>query len=324
MSYWFTVLTFTAINVLLAYSVYASYMTGQVSIGQAAFFGIGAYTAASLTSLVGTDLATAVLVGGLAGMVASLFVGIPTLRLKGYYLTIATVAFAEATRVVLHNLRYGRPRPTGAVGDTWQGPDGPVGFRHINYLNEHGISTLDYMLIVWCVVLAVIVLFVVIERSRLGRIFRIIEEDQIVAKAIGINVATMKVAAFALGGLLAGVGGGLYAHLMTFIAGDDFKIHLSVLVLAYVVIGGGQTMWGPLLGATIFTILPEVSRPLKDFRLEIFGLLMLLVMLFRPTGLISAANIRHWALGRRLRALAERARSCLERRPLPRERPAPD
>jgi branched-chain amino acid transport system permease protein len=314
MSYWFTVLTFTGINVLLAYSVYASYMTGQVSIGQAAFFGIGAYVAASLTVLGGYDLTTAVLAGGLAGMIASLFVGIPTLRLKGYYLTIATVAFAEATRVVLHNLRYGRPKPTGAVGDTWQGPDGPVGFRHINYLNEHGISTFDYMIIVWCVVALVLIAFVVIERSRLGRVLRIIEEDQIVAKAIGINVAAMKVGAFAFGGLIAGIGGGLYAHLMTFITGDDFKIHLSVMALAYVVIGGGQTLWGPLLGAVIFTILPEASRPLKDFRLELFGLLMLAVMLFRPTGIISAGNVRKWALGRRLQGGIERLRLPLTRR----------
>lgn len=314
MSYWFTVFTFTGINVLLAYSVYASYMTGQVSIGQAAFFGIGAYVAASLTVLSGFDLATAVLAGGLAGMLASLFVGIPTLRLKGYYLTIATVAFAEATRVVLHNLRYGRPKPTGAVGDTWQGPDGPVGFRHINYLNEHGISTFDYMIIVWCVVALAFIAFMVIERSRLGRVLRIIEEDQIVAKAIGVNVAAMKVGAFAFGGFIAGIGGGLYAHLMTFITGDDFKIHLSVMALAYVVIGGGQTLWGPLLGAIIFTILPEASRPLKDFRLELFGLLMLGVMLFRPTGIISAANVRKWAIGRRLRDGIERLRLPLTRR----------
>jgi branched-chain amino acid transport system permease protein len=309
MSYWYTVWTFTGINVLLAYSVYASYMTGQVSIGQAAFFGIGAYAAASLTVLGGAHLFVAVLAGGVAGMVASLFVGVPTLRLKGYYLTVATVAFAEATRVVLHNLRYGKPRPTGAVGDTWQGPDGPVGFRHINYLNEHNISTFEYMAIVWCVVLAVVVVFAFLERSRLGRVLRIIEEDQIVAKSIGINVATMKVGAFAFGGLLAGIAGGLYAHLMTFIAGDDFRIHLSALVLAYVVIGGGQTMWGPLVGAVIFTLLPEVSRPVKDFRLELFGGLMVAVMLFRPAGMISAANVRAWAVGRRLREFRERLRA---------------
>jgi len=306
MSYWYTVLTFTGINVLLAYSVYASYMTGQVSLGQSAFFGIGAYTAATLTVLSGANLFVAVIAGGAAGMIASLFVGVPTLRLRGYYLTVATVAFAEAIRVVLHNFRFGKPRE-GAAGDTWQGPDGPVGFRHISYLNEHNIGTFEYMSIVWCVVLVVVVVFAILERSRLGRVLRIIEEDQIVAKSIGINVSFMKVGAFAFGGFLAGIGGGLYAHLMTFISGDDFKIYLSALVLAYVVIGGGQTMWGPLVGAVIFTLLPEVSRPVKEFRLELFGILMIAVMLFRPAGMISAANVRKWAVGRRLRALLDRS-----------------
>jgi branched-chain amino acid transport system permease protein len=291
-AYWFTIAALTGINVILAYSVYASFMSGQVSIGQAAFFGVGAFVAASLTVLQGFHLAPAILAGGLAGAVLSLFVGIPTLRLKGYHFTIATVAFAEAVRVILHNLRYGRPRTTGAVGDQWLGPDGPVGFRHINYLNENGIFPGHYAAIVWCIVLLVMCAFFVIERSRVARVLRTIEEDEIVARSIGIPVATYKVAAFAWGGFLAGVAGGFYAHLLTFISGNDFIIHLSVIALAYVVIGGGQTMWGPLLGAAIFTILPETLRPIQEFRLELFGLLMLLVMLFRPSGMISAAMVR--------------------------------
>lgn len=292
MGYWFTVCSLAGINVILAYSVYASFMTGQVSIGQAAFFGIGAYVAASLTVLGGFDLASAVFIGGLVSAMASLIVGIPTLRLKGYHFTIATVAFAEAMRIVLHNLRYGKPRTDGAVGDQWLGPDGAVGFRHINYLNQHGIGTGDYALIVWTIVLVVVGVFFVVERSRVSRIFRTIEEDEVVAKAIGINVSASKVAAFTCGGFLAGIAGGLYAHLLTFISGNDFVIHLSVIALAYVVIGGGQTMWGALLGATLFTLLPETLRPIQDFRLELFALLMLGMMLFRPTGMISAANVR--------------------------------
>lgn len=301
MAYWFTIGTLAGIHVILAYSVYASFMTGQVSLAQAAFFGIGAYVAASLTVLAGTDLATALVAGGLAGAVASLLVGIPTLRLKGLYLTIATVAFAEATRVVLHNLRYGRPRTSGAAGNLWIGPDGPVGFRHIDYLNAHGIGSGDYTVIVWSAVAVVTGTFVILERARLGRVLRIIGEDEVAAKAIGINVAAAKVGAFAYGGFLAGIAGGLYAHLLTFISGNDFAIHLSVIALAYVVIGGGQTMWGPLIGAAIFTLLPELLRPVRDFRLELFGLLMLGTMLFRPTGMISAASVRRLTAGRSAR-----------------------
>jgi branched-chain amino acid transport system permease protein len=294
MAYWFTIATLSGINVILAYSVYASFMSGQVSIGQAAYFGVGAYVAASLTVLAGFDLASAVIVAGLAGALLSFLVGIPSLRLRGYHFTIATVAFAEAVRVVLHNMRYGRPRATGAVGDQWLGPDGPVGFRNINYLNEHAITTGQYALIVWCVVALVIVAFLCVERSRIARILRTIEEDEIVAYSIGTPVARYKVAAFGCGGFLAGVAGAFYAHLLTFISGNDFAIPISTIALAYVVIGGGQTMWGPLVGASIFTALPETLRPVQEFRLELFGLLILLVMLFRPAGMISAALVRRW------------------------------
>jgi branched-chain amino acid transport system permease protein len=304
-AYWFTIATLAGVNVILAYSVYASFMTGQVSIGQAAFFGVGAYVGASLTVLFGFNLVPAVLIAGLSGALVSLFVGIPTLRLKGYHFTIATVAFAEAARVILHNLQYGRPRTGGAVGDQWLGPDGPVGFRHINYLNEHAISTGQYAVIVWAVVLAIIVVFFMVERSRVARILRTIEEDQIVAQSIGIPVSTYKVAAFACGGFLAGVAGAFYAHLLTFISGNDFVIHLSTIALAYVVIGGGQTMWGPLVGATIFTVLPETLRPVQEFRLELFGALIVLVMLFKPTGMISAAMVRR--IGGRFKMRTTRA-----------------
>jgi branched-chain amino acid transport system permease protein len=299
MGYWYTVCTLAGVNVMLAYSVYASFMTGQVSIGQAAFFGMGAYAAASLTVLAGVDLATAVFAGGLAGLLGSLFVAVPMLRLKGFHLTIATVAFAEAVRILLSNARYGWQRSSGAAGNLWVGPDGPVGFRHINYLNEHGIGAGEYALLTWIAALAVAAGFFIVERSRLGRVLRTIEEDEIVARSIGINTARVKVGTFALGGFLAGIAGGFYAHLLTFISGNDFVIHLSTIALAYVVIGGGQTLWGPLLGATIFTLLPELLRPVREFRVEVFGLLMLGMMLFRPAGLISAANVR--ALWERLR-----------------------
>lgn len=296
MSYWFTIAALTGINVLLAYSVYASFMSGQVSIGQAAFFGVGAYVGASLTVLGGFDLASAVLVAGFAGAAASLFVGVPTLRLKGYHFTIATVAFAEAMRVILHNLKYGRPRTSGNVGDQWLGPDGATGFRHISYLNENAISTGQYAIIVWLIVIVVITAFFFVERSRIARILRTIEEDEVVARSIGVPVARYKVAAFVCGGFIAGVSGALYAHLLTFISGNDFIIHLSTIALAYVIIGGGQTMWGPLVGAVLFTVLPETLRPIRDFRIELFGLLIILVMLFRPSGMISASTVRRWAV----------------------------
>jgi branched-chain amino acid transport system permease protein len=295
MSYWFTVAALAGINVILAYSVYASFMSGQISLGQVAFFGIGAYIGASLTVLGGFDLLTAMALAGTAAALLSLGLGIPTLRLKGYHFTIATVAFAEAVRVVLHNVRYGRARDSSLAGDQWLGPDGPTGFRHISYLKDKDITSGEFALMVWLIVLLVIGVFFVVERSRIARVLRTIEEDEVIARAIGIPVARYKVVAFAFGGLLAGMAGALHAHLLTFISGSDFIIHASTIALAFVVIGGGQTMWGPLIGATIFTVLPESLRPIKDFRIEMFGLLIIMVMLFRPTGIISAAMVRRWS-----------------------------
>jgi branched-chain amino acid transport system permease protein len=292
MDYWYTVASLAGINVILAYSVYASFMTGQVSLGQVAFFGVGAYVAASATSLLGLNLFAAVLLGGVAGGLLSLVVGIPTLRLKGYHFTIAMVAFAEATRVALHNVKFGRTKEDGGVGDRWLGPDGPVGFRHINYLNENNISTGEFAFIAWAIVVVLVGFFIILERSRLATLMRTIAEDEVVARAIGVPAATVKVAAFLVGGILAGIAGGLYAHLLTFISGNDFVIHLSTIALAFVVIGGGQTLWGPLFGAFVFTLLPEVMRPVQSIRIELFGLLILLTMLFRPTGAISARLVR--------------------------------
>jgi branched-chain amino acid transport system permease protein len=140
---------------------------------------------------------------------------------------------------------------------------------------------------------------------------RTIEEDEVVARSIGVPVARYKVAAFACGGFIAGISGALYAHLLTFISGNDFIIHLSTIALAYVVIGGGQTMWGPLLGAVIFTVLPETLRPIRDFRIELFGLLIILVMLFRPAGMISAAMVRKWTAALTAKARAKPLRQAL-------------
>jgi len=292
MGYWYTIAALTGINVILAYSVYSSFITGQVSLGQAAFFGVGAYVAASLTTLLDMNFFVAVMFGGMAGGLLSLLVGFPTLRLKGYHFTIATVAFAEATRVILHNVKFGRPKEDGAVGDRWLGPDGPVGFRHISYLNDHNISSGEFAVLVWCFVLVVVGAFIILERSRISILMRTISEDEVVARSIGISVAKTKIIAFACGGILAGISGGLYAHLLTFISGNDFIIHLSTIALAFVVIGGGQTLWGPLFGAIIFTLLPEIMRPIQSFRIELFGLLILLTMLFRPSGAISANWVR--------------------------------
>ena len=299
MDYWFTVISLVCINTILAWSCYASYVTGTVSLGQAGFFAFGAFTSASLTAIYGWHIFPATVVGAIVAAVAGLAIAIPTLRLRGLYLTIATVAFVEVVRVVFHNVKYGREGEF-AIDTTsedarqmpWIGPDGPLGFRHISYLTDNHITPGEYAFWLVLVVIAFGVYFWVLERSRLGFALRAVEEDEVAAQGVGLSHNFLKVFAFAAGAAIAGVAGSLYAHLLTFITGDDFNIPLTVMILAYVVIGGGQTFWGPVLGALIFTLLPEVARDTKEFRLEIFGIAMLACMVFRQHGLITRDMVR--------------------------------
>lgn len=307
MAYWYTVLSLAGINCIFALSAYVIFMTGQVSLAQAAFIAIGAFVSASGTVLWGLHLAPAILLGGLAASVMGLAVGFPVLRLKGLHLTIATVAFTEGLRVVFHNMKYGRPLVLPgqeAVQKTaWLGPDGPLGFRYISWVTDHHLTTGEYAIWIWLVVIALLGFFAFLERARLGYAMRSVAQDQAVAQTLGMNRTYVNVAAFVVGAFIAGVGGGLYAHLLTFISGNDFGIPLSVIVLAYVVIGGSGTYWGPLVGAFVFTLLPELLRPVKDYRLEVFGLLMMLTMLFRPQGVITPAVVAWLGRARRPAAL---------------------
>ncbi|MCK0103245.1 branched-chain amino acid ABC transporter permease [Pseudohalocynthiibacter sp. F2068] len=297
MDYWYTIVSLACINVILAWSVYASFMTGTVSLGQAAFFGIGAFAGASMTAIYGWHIIPATLFGAGVGAAIGLVIAIPTLRLTGLYLTIATVAFVEVVRVVTHNMHYGREgtlaiQSSDAADVPWIGPDGPIGFRHITYLTDNGISPGEYAFALILVVIILGVLFFFLERSRFGYALRAVEADEIATQGIGLSHNLLKVIAFSAGAAIAAIGGSLYAHLLTFISGDDFGIPLTVMILAYVVIGGGQTFWGPLIGALLFTFLPEVVRFTKEYRLEIFGTAMLLAMLFRPQGLVTAALVK--------------------------------
>lgn len=297
MDYWFTIGSLTCINVVLAWSVYMSFMTGTVSLGQAAFFAIGAFASASFTAILGWHIVPATLVGALIGGAVGVAIAIPTLRLKGLYLTIATVAFVEVVRVVTHNMRYGHEgtlaiEGAGAAEIPWIGPNGPIGFRHITYLLDNHITPGEYFAALVAIVIVFGVMLHFLERSRLGYALRAVEADELAAQGIGLSHNLLKVVAFAAGAAIAAIAGSLYAHLLTFISGEDFGIPLTVMMLAYVVIGGGQTFWGPLLGALLFTLLPEVARFTKEYRLEIFGTAMLLTMLYRPNGILTKKMVR--------------------------------
>ena len=265
----------------VALSAYLLLLTGEISFGQQAFFAIGAYAAGIATALWGWPLALALAWGAVSGGGAAVLVGIPTLRLHGLYFSIATLAFAEMVRILFELFRY-----QVEIDGELVGPNGAEGFRGIRYIFDHNIDAVQFLLLIYALLVAVLLGFVLLERSRTGVVFRMIGEDATLAGLQGISVARHKVLAAGIAGALAGVGGGLYAHLTTYVEPRIFDVMLGVHSLAYGLIGGLGTALGPLLGVLIDIGLLELIRPLAGYRMIIFGGIVALLLIVRPRGLL--------------------------------------
>jgi branched-chain amino acid transport system permease protein len=279
--YLVSVLSNIGIISFVALSAYLLLLTGEISFGQQAFFAIGAYAAGIATALWGWPLALALAWGALSGGGAALLVGIPTLRLHGLYFSIATLAFAEMVRILFELFRYQVPIDGELVG-----PNGAEGFRNIRYIFDNNIDAQQFLLLIYALLAAVIAGFMLLERSRTGVIFRMIGQDETLAGLQGVSVAGHKVLAAGIAGALAGVGGGLYAHLTTYVEPRIFDVMLGVHSLAYGLIGGLGTAIGPLLGVLIDIGLLESVRALAGYRMIIFGGLVALLLIVRPRGLL--------------------------------------
>lgn len=276
------------IHTLLGLSAWCVLHTGQVSIAQGAFFAIGAYTAGMLTSMWAMPLAVALAFGAvLAGLVA-VAMGFPALRVKGLMLVVATTAFAEIVRLFFFNLKWRVQTPTGEVG-----PDGSLGFGGIRYFPANGWSTLDVNLLIWALVAAVMALLWWLDRSRVGTLWRAVGEDELAAQSAGIHLTATKVSAFGIGGCIAGLAGGLFAHYATHIEHHNFTILLATFAIAYPILGGLASLAGTLL-AVIFIqgFLLEGLRFIGEWRSLLFGVLIVVVMLVRPNGFLSRALFR--------------------------------
>jgi branched-chain amino acid transport system permease protein len=269
-------------------------LTGEISFGQQAFFAIGAYAAGIGTALWGWPLAVALGWGALTGALAAVLVGLPTLRLHGLYFAIATLAFAEMVRILFEMWRYQVPIDGEPVG-----PNGADGFRGIRYIFENGIEPAQYLVIIYGLLGLALLGFLWLERSRLCVTFRMIGEDAVLAEISGIAVRRCKVLAAGLAGALAGIGGGLYAHLTTYVEPRIFDVMLGVHSLAYGLIGGLGTALGPIIGVVIDIGILESVRVFSGYRMIVFGGLVALLLILRPRGLLDEAAV-HW-LKKRLR-----------------------
>jgi len=286
------VLTNIGLFSFLALSAYLLLLVGEMSFGQQAFFGIGAYAGGILTALYGVPLPLAALGAMALGALAALAVGLPTLRLKGLYFAMATLAAAEMTRILFELLHFQKSIDGEPVG-----PDGTQGFRGIRWVFERGIEPAGFLALVWGMLALVLVTILVLERSRLGCAIRAVGQDPELARALGVDVERLKLGVAAAAGALAALGGALFAHHNTYIEPRNFDIMLGVHSLAYALIGGLGTVLGPLLGVALDIGLLESSRALGPYRMIVFGGLVALLLAFRPRGLLDETFVHR--LGRR-------------------------
>jgi branched-chain amino acid transport system permease protein len=273
------VLTFIGINSILALSLYITALAGQLSVGHAAFMGIGAYTSTLLTTKLGCPFFVSAGGGAIMGGLFGFCIGLPTLRLKDLYLAIATLAFNIIWVVIVMNV--------GAIG-------GALGIFNVPKVTNNAI--------VYVSLGAFLLFFYRLQNSRLGRAFRAIQENEDAARAMGVNAVYYKVYAFTLGALIAAYAGTLYAHFVTFISPHDFEVDRSIEILLFVVLGGSETFIGPVFGAILLTLAPEVLRFLAEYRLLVYGLMFVVIMLFRHEGIIEEQTFswKRWSkmLGR--------------------------
>jgi branched-chain amino acid transport system permease protein len=284
MDFYFGLAQIIGVHTLLGLSAYIVLLTGQVSLAQAGFFAIGAYTAGMLTVLAGWHLVPALGASALSGAAVACAVGFPALRVKGLMLVIATLAFGEGVRLFFFNFDY-----QIAKGGIKVGPLGGEGFRQIRFFPEHGWTTGEVMLFIWAFTVAAMALLWWFDRSRYGSVLRAVGEDELAAQSVGISLTAVKVSAMTVGGAIAGVGGGLYAHTTTHIEHSSFNILVATFAIAYPIVGGLRNVFGTVL-AVIFVqaFLIEGLRFLGDWRNLLFGALIVLAMNLRPSGFLGA------------------------------------
>jgi len=255
-------------NALLALSIYVTLSCGMLAMANAAFMGIGAYVSAYSTMRFGSPFPASVAFGVLAPALVALVMGRPTLKLSGVYLAMATLAFGEVVRVCIIN------------ADSITG--GALGLNGIPALTQW-----------WHVALALAVTVFALRRlakSRVGRAFASIQQDEVASGLMGVNVVGHKLVAFVIGAAIAGLAGALNAHLTFFIGPQEFGFERGVEILTMAVLGGITSPLAPIVGALTITILPELLRSFEGFRLAMNGLILIFVTVFLPQGILGTVR----------------------------------
>ncbi len=281
--YHIDLLVTTGIFVLLALGLNVIVgFAGLLNLGYAAFFAIGAYTYALVNLHWHVSFWPGLVISGISAAIFGVLLAFPALRLTGDYLAIVTLGFGEIVRIALNNL----DEITG-------GPNGLLGIKHpsLPAIISFGVNPVPYyyLLVILCALTALALAR--LENSRIGRAWLAMREDELAASCMGVDLILFKLLAFGLGAGIAGIAGCLFAAKQGTISPDSFDFILSVTVLAMIVLGGLGSIRGAILGAFVVTLLPEMLRGFQMYRMFLFGLALILMMLFRPQGLMG--DIKH-------------------------------
>ena len=250
---------------------------GQISLGHASFFGLGAYISGVITTTYGVNPWFCLVLGMLVSAAVALLVGAPSLKLRGHYLAMATLAFCIIITVIFNE----------SIAITG-GPDGLAFIPGISIMGWALDSVVKYYYFVWSIVLVVLFLCLNIIRSRVGRALRSIHASEMAASAVGVNVAKYKIYVFMLSAVVASVAGSVYAHYLNFINPSSFDLFVSIKLLIMIILGGMHSLWGAIVGAMLITFLSyEWLHYFEEAEVMVYGVIVLIIVIFLPGGVVS-------------------------------------
>lgn len=270
-----------ALNLLLG-------LAGQISLGQAAFFGLGAYISGVLTAIHAVNPWFSMVIAIVTVGVIAFIIGFPILKLKGHYLAMATLGMGIIVYIIFNE-----------TVDLTGGPSGLSGIPHLSFGGLIFDSDLKNYYLIWFFTMAVILLSVNLTASRIGRALRAIHDSEVAARIMGVNARLLKVEIFTCSGMLSALAGSLYAHTVTFISPTSFGFNVSIELLTMVIVGGLGSIYGSFLGAAILTLLPEFFRTFQDYDIIIYGITLIVITMFMPGGLVRGVPILIMSLFKR-------------------------
>ncbi len=274
--YYLSILVFMGLNslIVMGLSLLMGY-AGQISLGHAAFYGIGAYCTGVLTTQFGLSIYLSFLAGIILSILMAIIVGIPALRLKGHYLAVATLGIGEIVFIIFNEwMQF-----TG-------GPSGLSNIPGIHLGNFQFNTSFRFYYLVWGINLLALFFSLNVIHSRVGRALRSMHGSETAASAMGVNLSFLKIQVFVLSAVFASISGSLYAHFVSFISPNNFGLMVSIMFLMMGVIGGIHNIWGALLGASLLTFLPEYLRIFNQYDILVYGAILLAILLFMPEGLL--------------------------------------